>query len=285
MRDAFDEAAASGAPAIWTSGYGAWGTFGGEGEAGDLERSTGGVFVGFDMPVADVVRIGAFAGYGRSSFDVHDRGTSGSGDRYDLALYGGGRWGALGVRAGAGYSWQDISTRRDFGFAGFSDSLTADWKARTIQLFGDVGYAVEAGPVGIEPFATLAYVSVDADDLSEQGGAAALSGTPGSMETGFLTTGLRLSATVRVEGAAVTAGATVAWRHAFGDTAAEASFAFAGGDRFGVTGVPIDEDAAVLELGLGVAVDPGLAVGVSYTGQFGADTSDQGLRATARWQF
>jgi outer membrane autotransporter protein len=276
---------ASDVPAAWTSGYGSWGTFEGQGEAGDLERATGGIFFGVDVPVADGVRLGALAGYGRSSFSVDDRGTSGSGDRYDLALYGGGRWGALGVRAGAGYSWHDISSRRSFGFAGLSDTLTADWQARTLQIFGDVGYAIEAGPVGIEPFAGLAYVSVDADDLSEEGGVAALSGTPGSMETSFLTTGLRFSATFLLEGAAVTAGATAGWRHAFGDTAPEASFAFAGGDRFGVTGVPIDEDAAIVELGLGVAVDAGLAVGVSYSGQFGDETSDQGLRATASWRF
>ncbi len=42
------------------------------------------------------------------------------------------------------------------------------------------------------------------------------------------------------------------WQHVFGGTVPRIDLAFAGGDPFGIAGVPIAEDAAIVNLGLDV---------------------------------
>ena len=54
--------------------------------------------MGLDAPLAQTWRVGVMAGYSRSDFDVNDRASSGRSDNYHLGAYGGGQWGALGLR-------------------------------------------------------------------------------------------------------------------------------------------------------------------------------------------
>jgi len=49
-----------------------------------------------------------------------------------------------------------------------------------------------------------------------------------------------------------TARGTVGWRHAFGDATPLSTFAFAGGDAFPIAGVPIAEDAVLIEGGIDI---------------------------------
>ncbi len=42
------------------------------------------------------------------------------------------------------------TTSRSVGFAGYADSLGAGYGAGTAQVFGDLGYRIDAGPVGLE---------------------------------------------------------------------------------------------------------------------------------------
>ncbi|MBN9245618.1 MAG: autotransporter domain-containing protein, partial [Mesorhizobium sp.] len=70
------------------------------------------------------------------------------------------------------------------------------------------------------------------------------------------------------------------WRHAFGDTTplATQAFAFAAGSPFTIAGTPIARDAAVFEAGLDFAVGANATLGLSYTGQFGAHSRDNGAK-------
>jgi fibronectin-binding autotransporter adhesin len=146
--------------AVWGQGYGAWGRTGGDGNAAKLTRRTGGFLIGADASVFDMLRIGVIAGYDRGRFDVKGRFSSGESDSYHLGLYGGGQWGALGLRAGASYTWHDIETSRVVTFTGFSDRLKGDYDAGTAQVFGEVGYRADLGRLALEPFAGLAYVNL-----------------------------------------------------------------------------------------------------------------------------
>lgn len=60
----------------------------------------------------------------------------------------------------------------------YNDRLKAKYKARTAQVFGELGYAIDAGNgLAVEPFAGLAYVNYDSDTAHEKGGAGRLSGS------------------------------------------------------------------------------------------------------------
>ncbi|MBD9628100.1 autotransporter-associated beta strand repeat-containing protein [Ensifer sp. ENS06] len=272
--------------AFWSQGFGSWGHTDGDGNAAGLDRSTGGFFVGADVPAFDNWRFGAIAGYSHTSFDVKDRYSSGSSESYHAGLYGGTNWGDLAFRSGAAYTRHDVSTSRTVMFPGFNDNLKGDYDAGTAQVFGELGYGIAMSGAWFEPFANLAHVSVHSDDFIEKGGAAALSSKDDTTDTTMTTLGLRASTTFDLNGAAVTVKGMAGWRHAFGDLLPLSTMRFVGGgDAFSIAGVPIARDVAVVEAGLDYALSPTATLGVTYAGQFGSDVSDQSARVNLNVKF
>ena len=271
--------------AVWGSAYGSWGDRSGDGNAASFDRSTGGLFVGGDALVGDAWRLGMLAGYGRSSFDSDARGSSGTARSWHLGVYGATQLGALGLSAGASYSWNRIETARSVAFPGFADRLSASYDAGTAQFFGEAGYRIDTAAASFTPFVNLAHVHVRTPGFTERGGAAALSQAKSSLDTTFATLGVRASSTFDLGGAAVTAHGMVGWRHAFGDTTPLARLAFEGGAPFTISGTPIDRDVAVVEAGLDFALSPRSSLGLSYQGQFGARSIDHGGRIDLKVKF
>ncbi|HEV2571987.1 MAG TPA: autotransporter domain-containing protein, partial [Beijerinckiaceae bacterium] len=275
--------------AIWGQAYGSWGRWNGDGNAAGLKRSTGGFTVGVDTPdfgtLAMPVRFGMLAGYSNTSFNAGSRTSSGSSDNYHMGLYAGTQWGAFGFRAGVMHTWHDIRTSRSVAFMGFADSLRGSYDARTTQVFGDLGYRIDAGRFGFEPFANLAYVNLRTNGFRETGGAAALTSQGRTSSITFSTLGLRASSQLDLGGMALTVRGTLGWRHAFGAVTPQAVFAFAGGAPFAISGIAIARDAAVAEAGLDLMLTPAATFGISYSGQFARAANDQSLKANLAVKF
>lgn len=271
--------------ALWTTGFGSWGDLDGNGNAADLSMSNGGVMIGADATVGAGWRLGVVGGYSYTSFDVDARNFSGNSENWNLGVYGGNQWGALGLRSGLSYTWHDIDTSRSVGFSGFGDDLTANYDAGTFQAFAEAGYRMDTEFAAFEPFANLAYVSLDTDAFSESGGAAALTDDSSTTETTFTTIGLRASKLLTFGGTETTMRGALGWRHAFGDITPLATQRFAGSDSFTVAGTPIAENAALIEAGLDVLTGDSTTVGIAYTGQFGDDVTQNGFNATLKVSF
>ncbi len=270
----------------WMQAFGAWGHIGGDGNAARADRSTGGLFVGADTTIDGTWTVGLATGYSRTTLDVDGRNSHASIDSYHLALYGGARFGALGLRVGAAHTWHSIDTTRGIAFPGFADSAKADYNARTTQLFGDVGYTLALGSAAIEPFGSLAWVHLDNDRISESGGAAALRGRGGSDSNLFTTLGVRAAAQVwNDESKSLTLRGKLGWRHAFGDVTPAARLAFAGGTSFGVEGVPIARDAVVVEAGFDLKIGKSLTVGAAYAGVLSGDAQDHSIKGNLAYRF
>lgn len=272
--------------AVWGQAFGSWGHWNGDGNAARLNRSIGGFFIGADTPVFDTWRFGAVAGYSHANFNVRSRASSGSSDNYHLGLYGGTAWGNLGFRTGAAYTWHDIATNRSVIFPGFGDSLKSRYDAATAQVFGELAYGMNMGAARFEPFVNLAYVNLHTDGFTEQGGAAALTGSSSNTDATFTTLGVRASTTFNLGEAAVTAKGMLGWRHASGGLTPDEVMRFASGsDAFAIGGIPIARNAAVVEAGLDFNLSPNAALGVSYGGQFGSGVTDQTFRANFNMKF
>ncbi|MCZ8390500.1 autotransporter domain-containing protein [Achromobacter xylosoxidans] len=277
--------ASLGGPASWIQGMGNWSRIDGDGNAAGVKSSTGGFLMGVDAPVADAWRLGLMAGYSRSDFDANDRASSGHSDNYHLGAYGGGQWGALGLRGGLAYSWHDIATRRSVAMPGFADRLKAGYDGRTAQAFIDLGYRIETAAVALEPFASLAYVNLRTDGYRESGGAAALHASGQATETTFTTLGLRAASGFELGRAQAMARGSLGWRHALGDVRPVATQAFSAGDAFTVAGVAIARDSAVIEAGLDLQVTPRTVLGLAYQGQLASAARDHGVRANLAIRF
>lgn len=292
IRSAFDAVGAQAAPSatygfegltVWTNGYGAWGNTDSDGNAAKFSHNTGGFLIGADAPVFDTWRLGLLTGYGRSSYDADSNNASGFSDNYTLGAYGGSEIGALGVRLGTAYTWSGVRTDRSVNFTGFSDRLSGQYDARTFQAFGDVGYRLDAGETSLgklsfEPFVSLAYVNVHTNGFTEEGGLAALTTQSGDNNVTFSTAGLRGASDFTLGGVALTATGSLAWRHASGDISPMTTVNFSGSDRFGIEGVPIARNMALVEAGLSTHLSQNVSFGISYTGQFAGDTRSQGIR-------
>lgn len=271
--------------AAWGTAFGSWGGSDGDGNAAALDRSTGGLITGFDGYVTETWRLGVVAGYSRSSMEADARRSSVNADNYHLGLYGGGEWGALGVRAGLTHSWSDVETNRSVAFPGFSDTLAGSYDAGLTQLFGEVGYVMKAGEVDFEPFGSLAYAHLRTDGFTEQGGAAALSVEAASNDLTFATLGLRASTALDLGGVKAAARGMVGWRHAFGDVTPFAAQAFAGSQPFTIAGTPLARDSALLEAGLDFAFSPATTLGLAYQGQLASGAQDHGVKANLALKF
>ncbi|BBN54150.1 hypothetical protein TRE132_22750 [Pseudomonas chlororaphis subsp. aurantiaca] len=247
------------------------------------------MLLGADAPVFDTWRLGLLAGYSRTSADITDRSSSGNSDNYHLGAYAGTRWnlpkGSLGLRTGLSHTWHQIETSRSVEFPGFSDKLKDDYRAGTLQAFGDLGYRIDTPAVSLEPFVNLAHTRQRSKGFSERGGAAALHGKAQSTDTTFTTLGLRASTKLAIGGVETTARGSLGWRHALGDTTPLSTHAFSAGNAFTVAGAPLAKNAALVEVGADMAITPSTSLGLSYDGQFTGSTRQHGLKASLNIRF
>ncbi len=272
-------------PVIWSHGFGAWGSSDGDGNAASLNRTTGGLLIGADMPVGDW-RVGMLGGYSHSHFDIGDRVSSGSSKTYHLGLYGGTEWGNIAFRTGTAYSRHNVETRRSVSIPGLSDTLTGNYKAGTFQIFGELGYGIELDTnTRLEPFINLAHVSLRRDGFAEQGGAGALSVARSSADSSFATLGITGEHNFALGVLDATSRGMIGWRHGFGDITPQSTHAFSAGNAFTIAGIPIARNTAVIEAGLDLDFTPDATFGISYRGEIGARHRDHGFTASLSVRF
>lgn len=248
------------------------------GDAAGFERSSAGFIGGVEGSVGDWL-VGLTASYGRSNFSVADRASTGSADTYQLGVYGGTRFGDLGLRFGAAFAGHDISTERSVVFPAFSEELSAQYGARTIQAYGELDYRIDLGAVELSPFAGLALVSHSTDAFAETGGdIAALSADRTSAQNAFTTIGVRVSAPLGFGEMSGKLHAEIGWQHALRDTQTAMQLAIPTGASFDSVGVPIAKDALSLEAGLDFALSEDASFTASYSGQLAEGAQNHGVK-------
>lgn len=271
---------------FWAQGYGSWGQYDGNGNAATMTSSLGGFVTGVDAPLAADWRAGLATGYTRTDLRVGARSSSSDINSYLLAGYAGGMVGDFALRGGAAWTWNAIDATRNVVFPGFFETETASYNGNVGQLFAELAYPLAYGNSAIEPFAGLAWVHLGTDSFTESGGTAALSAASSSDNVGFSTLGLRAASTMPVNGMLVTPRASFAWQYAFGDTTPDLALAFASsGASFGILGVPLARNSALIEAGVDMELGPQTRFGISYVGQLASDLQDNGVQATLDWRF
>jgi len=271
---------------FWAQGVGAWGKINSDGNAADVGRNLAGFFTGFDRRFGEW-RLGAAAGYTNSSVSVSARASSANIDTAYLAAYAGTGFGAWNFRSGAAFAWNTIGTSRSIAFPGFAEQASARYGAGEGQVFGELGYGITFGGIAAEPFAGLAWVHLDTRGFTETGGVSALTGTGNKDDVGYSTLGLRAATYYLLQnGMALIPRASVAWQHAFSATTPTAALAFQStGAGFGIWGVPLARDAALIEAGGDLQLTAQAKVGVSYAGQLANSAHDHSVKGNFTWRF
>jgi outer membrane autotransporter protein len=264
---------------VWTQAIGATGKTDGSRDVSGLDSHTSGLLFGVDVPLDDTWRVGALAGVSSSSFDLRHASGSTDSDNYHLGVYGGAKWGQLGLRLGAVRTWHELTAKRTLDLPGSSEHFKEDYKAATNQVFGELGYSIEMGNALLEPFANLAHVRLDTDSFDENSNLITLENKSQDNHITFSTLGLRAATHLNAGSVAVKPNAMLGWRRAYGDVTPESRAAFSGGDTFELAGAPIARSAAIIGVGVDLGLSDTLSVGLSYDGQVSSNTSDQSLNA------
>ncbi|VVE86329.1 autotransporter-associated beta strand repeat-containing protein [Pandoraea bronchicola] len=276
----------------WASVYGNDGQLrgkpvadGGSG-ASTLHRRGMGVLAGVDAPLADAWRAGGFGGLGHSTFNTGP-GASGNSNDAQIGAYVNRRFGRLGATIGGAYGWQQITSQRSVAIGPIAQTARASYDASVWQVFGEAAWRLDAGPASIEPFANVAYARVRTGAFDETGSVAALHADEQSQGITFSTAGLR--GEMAFGTGSIASGRlrlSAGWRHAYGANTPDMRLAFSSTSAaFTVGGVPIARDAAVVSAGVDAFVGTAMTLGVSYSGQFGGQVSDNTIYGNLNWRF
>jgi T5SS/PEP-CTERM-associated repeat protein len=274
---------------VWGQAYGASGRTSSDGNAAALRRVGGGAFFGVDTGAGTDWRLGAFAGCGYTSTKVSDRRSDADVDSFTAGAYGARLAGPVSLQFGTSLTWNDIHSKRDVAFTGFSDHLTADYGAATLQAFGEAGYSFFVRKnLTVQPFAGAAVVYQRTTSFTEQGGAAALSTSASSQTVEITTTGLRTAYDLGRMSSGTRIGVTgsAAWRHTFGTVTPSETMTFASGsDAFTVSGTPLARDTALVGAGVHFGFLNGMDLTLTYNGAFAPGTQDSTFNARLQASF
>jgi fibronectin-binding autotransporter adhesin len=279
---------AAGGNTVWTQFLGRKGSFEATYDTAAFDESVQGVLGGMETAINGNTRLGFFGGQTHSGFRVPGRGSTADVDTFHIGAYGVSSLGPVILRGGASWSHHDVETTRSVMFPGFAETETARYGANTGQLFGEVGYRINAGAVAVEPFGGFAWVHMDSGGFSEQGGAAALDGRAITEDRGYATLGLRAgTSTTLPNGMTVGAHGSLAWQHLFGDDSPTSDLAFqnASPAAFTVSGAPFDRNTAILEAGVDLNLSDSATLGISYNATLGDRGQSQSVQASFHLHF
>lgn len=264
---------------LWGHAYGTSGHIDGDGNASRVGRRSGGLLIGGDVPLDETWRLGALAGYSKSSFNITSCCSSGTSDNYHVGLYGGGSSGSVFLRSGAFYSSHDVSTSRDVIVGGFAEQARTAYRAQTVQAFGEIGTAWRSLTGTVEPYVNLAHVHLTTGGFAEQAQESALRAASQHSSVSFTTAGVRGSTDFALASQRMTLGAGMGWRHAFGDRLPVSTLGLSTAD-FTVAGAAIAQDAAVFDASIHSYLSDAMTFSLSYQGQIAANAAEHA--ATAR---
>ena len=267
---------------FWMQGYGSWGHQSATTNNAGANSTSKGVVIGADGMTSSDWLFGLVVGYSHLDLSLASLASTAEVETYTVGAYGSTSTNGFDISVGADFSWNSIDTSRNVALPGFADSLRASYDGTTAQAYIDIAYRIEQDMGGITPFATLAYVDQRIDAFAETGGVAALSGLSTSTSTTFTTIGARFETQSENR---TKYHATIGWRHAFDDVNPVSAVSFAGGNNFTITGMPIDEDAAIIEAGMSFEVDEQSHMNLTYKGQFADNARDQSFNAVFVMKF
>ncbi|WP_438765352.1 autotransporter domain-containing protein [Kushneria sp. TE3] len=269
---------------VWSQGYGSKSELDGN-PTGGFQRRGHGLAVGIDAAPLDDWRVGALVGSGESRVRMDGMDARADLDHTYVGAYARHDLGATTLSLGAAYLYSDAESRRRVRFTGFDNDLEADYSARTILTFAELSRHLSLGPVTLEPFAGVSYLSVDVDDVRETGGAAALSAEGNRASSGYTTLGLRHDQRLPLGGLPLTLQGEAAWQRRLNDSPPRLDAAFTDGERFTVKGAGPGRDALRLRADLGLALGAHSTLSVGYVGHLDDDVSDHGASATLDFRF
>ena len=272
-------------PTVWGQGYGGWGRYAATDQAAKLGYHQQGALLGTEG-VAGNWHVGVLGGYGHSHLKLNDRHSRSKVASYHLGLYTGTLVNGWNIRLGSAYSGNKAEVTRHFPLNGQELRNSADYRAHTLQFFGELGYQLKTDTAVVEPLLNVAYVKAKNQAFQEKGSVlTALHSDSHQNHVTFSTLGMRATQVLASGESEVALQAELGWRHAYGDLTPGTRLSFTGSDTFVMGGVPIAKDMAVLGLGATMKVAKYTNVEFNYGGAVAKKAQEHHIQANIVWKF
>jgi outer membrane receptor protein involved in Fe transport/uncharacterized protein with beta-barrel porin domain len=252
--------------------------------------STGGLILGADTPLTDIVRIGGAFGYATSAIADNQA----VGNTIDLETYQGMIYASLAqpswyLNASFGFALEDYTTNRRIVFPGFNDVASGSHTGQFYLGRIDVGYPISFPGFAVVPVASLDWGYLDQNAYTE----ASLAGAAlnvASAQNDSVRSELGVKSFLPIASGpsfAATVGAHLEWMHEFGTITQAVTAGFVGaGANFYAVGPTPDRDMADVGAELEIAsLAGGQSLTLSYSAMFGATFLDQVAILRARIPF
>jgi outer membrane autotransporter protein len=270
---------------VWGTGFGAYGSIDGDGNAAAIHHNDSGVILGADMPVTEVFNVGLALALTGQTVSLPTELASARGTANHVIGYANWTDGSWVASAGWDYGWgANQITRR---IAAFSETDTNHQSNRLGQIFGEVGYRIPTGIMALEPYLNFANVNARTGAFTETGGVAALTGGSASSSETYATFGVRAKVpAIPIGGISMAPDFNLGWEHAFTRFLPGQALMFAAtGGSFGVAGAPLDSDSAVIQVALDFALSPGAILSIGYDGALSNRAKVHAIRGGLSWTF
>lgn len=271
---------------LWFNTGGSFSQFDGNYNTSNGDLSAFEASVGYDA-VNDGWAYGLAARFSRMELELDKRASDADFNTLMLAVYGGKQIqlenGKLRIMAGGAVGSSDISTVRRPMFASVSERLTADYKARSYNLFLTSSYRFQIGcepELDIEPYLRLDFGKYRNRAIDESGGDYALHASRQNNEAFTSTVGVKGYHQLN-ESTELKAG--LGWRHRLKNNDADLDLSFKDSAEFNIRGFPLNRDAALVDFGLDSRISEILFLLLNLQGDFGAEVRRVAGTGTFAW--
>jgi outer membrane autotransporter protein len=260
----------------WMAGFdGTW-SLAGEASSGSasLSHRTAAVAGGMDFQWAPDLLTGFALGGSTSSFSVPDRATSGTLEGAHLGAYGVKTFGASYASAAIGFAAFNNMTSRSIA-VGAQQMATATFGSELLSSRLEFGFKQKFAGTAVTPFVAMQFSKLWQGGFTESTGANALGplGLNVAATTAWsLPTFLGAQVDKRIElanGMVLAPYGRISWVHEFSpNRRVSASFAALPGTSFTVDGPRATTNAAAIDIGAKLAVNPRAWLFAGFTGEF-----------------
>lgn len=273
---------------FWLQSLGNDGSLEGQGGSAGLKYGTQGLLLGADWALDYAWRAGVMGAKTTTKLDAQR--FAGELDSWHLGGYAVRQDGPLALRMGAIYSSHGGQNQRNVQLLDYKEKLTGKYTAQSQTLFSEAGYQLGDEAFSIEPFAGLGYQRYHRDGFKEQGGRAALNVGPQTQQNLSTTFGVRLATVYHFDNRmSLSPHLSTGWKHLYGevDSPIRQSFRYSPVrvDDFTVNGTTLDRNSLNWRAGVDLELSPLHTVGLTYSGDSGTHSSNQGLMGEWRVRF
>lgn len=267
---------------IWATFEGYYASADGNYNAAGYRASTYAGNVGFEKYLDNYI-FGSVFRFGGSNLRVRHRTSEADLNNYHLAMYGVRQGDGLQIMLGTSYAYYDTDTVRNVVEPSIQQQLVAGYSNHSVQIFAEVVYNwMSFDDTCVHPYFSFSWNLVHHGEFLERGGNAALHGAAQTNNHAVTMLGTRVYQQSMKH---LTFEVDVYWQHLWGSRDPWGTFAFAGGDNFGIRGAAMSSDALGLSLSANVQILDNLHLRFTYDGQFGDDSLWQGGTVTAESRF